>query len=108
MICRLLKSLYGLKQATRQFYILLHDFLTNDLKFIRCMKEYCLYVKKVGEVLIIILVYLDDLTMFFGSLKFSDIHYPIFSSRGDLSLYDPLSVSSVRQGPQFPVDRSRH
>ena len=62
LVCRLLKSLYGLKQAGRIWYQLLHDFLTRQ-NFTRCHKEYCIYIQRDGDTVTIIVVYVDDLTI---------------------------------------------
>ena len=66
-VLRLLKSLYGLKQAPRVWYKLLHQFLT-ELGFKRCIKEYCLYVRRDGSTILLIVVYVDDLTLAGNSL----------------------------------------
>ena len=68
MVCELVKSIYGLKQAPRAWYMMLHTFLTQ-IGFCRCDKEYCIYVKKVGEHMVIIVVYVDDLTIMSKSLQ---------------------------------------
>ena len=62
MVCRLLKSLYGLKQAGRIWYKMLHDYLTAN-GFTRCNKEYCLYVQRDDDGITMIVVYVDDLTI---------------------------------------------
>ena len=61
-VCKLKKSLYGTKQASRDWYCTLHTFLT-EIGFKRCQKEYCLYVKEIDGNLILVLVYVDDLKM---------------------------------------------
>jgi hypothetical protein len=70
-VCKLLKSLYGLKQAPRIWYGVLHNFLTS-IGFSRCMKEYCMYLKRweVNGIIdvVIICVYVDDLTIAGSSL----------------------------------------
>ena len=48
LVCELRKSLYGLKQAPRLFYLVMCEFLTS-MGFTRCHKEYCLFVKRVGN-----------------------------------------------------------
>ena len=62
LVCKLKKSLYGLKQASRIWYLTLHKFLTQS-GFRRTQKEYCLYVKKEGDMTILLAVYVDDLTL---------------------------------------------
>ena len=61
-VCKLLKSLYGLKQAGRIWYQLLHAFLVKN-GFTRCHKEYCIYIQKDNGATTIIVVYVDDLTI---------------------------------------------
>lgn len=67
-VLRLIRSLYGLKQAPRVWYLLLHNFLT-ELGFIRCIKEYCMYVRREGSKMVIIVVYVDDLTIAGNDLR---------------------------------------
>ncbi|GKE05143.1 ribonuclease H-like domain-containing protein [Tanacetum coccineum] len=61
-VCKLNKSLYGLKQASRQWNVKLttalveHDFVQN--KF-----DYSLYVKSEGSMFVALLVYVDDIVI---------------------------------------------
>ncbi|GMF37173.1 unnamed protein product [Phytophthora fragariaefolia] len=48
MVCELRKSIYGLKQAPKIWYRVIRPFFTS-LGFVRCNKEYCIYVQNVGE-----------------------------------------------------------
>ena len=59
MKCRLLKTLYGLKQSPREFNKSVHIFLTNE-DFIQCTQDSCIYYKKEGEKVIYFLLYVDD------------------------------------------------
>ncbi|GMF36825.1 unnamed protein product [Phytophthora fragariaefolia] len=67
-VYKLLKCIYGLEQASRIWYGVRHKFFTS-MGFARCTKEYCIYVQKVGVEWIIIVVYVDDLTIMSQILK---------------------------------------
>ena len=59
-VCKLSKSLYGIKQASRQWTIKLTIALTS-LRFIQSQFDYSLFTKKSGPHIVIVLVYVDDL-----------------------------------------------
>lgn len=60
LVCRLVKSLYDLKQASRQWNAKLTDALLNS-GYQQSHRDYSLFTKKKGSGLVIILVYVDDL-----------------------------------------------
>ncbi|KAF0689029.1 hypothetical protein As57867_019411, partial [Aphanomyces stellatus] len=62
LVCKLLKAIYGLKQAPRCWYLTLHEFLVS-ISFERCIKEVCLYIKRVGDSMVLLTVYVDDITI---------------------------------------------
>ena len=59
-VCKLLKSLYGLKQASRQWNLKLTKVL-QATGFNQSAHDYSLFTLKKGEDLVIVLVYVDDL-----------------------------------------------
>uniref|UniRef100_A0A0A9Z310 Retrovirus-related Pol polyprotein from transposon TNT 1-94 n=1 Tax=Lygus hesperus TaxID=30085 RepID=A0A0A9Z310_LYGHE len=59
-VCALKKSLYGLKQAGRQWYKKL-DARLKEIGFISSCSEPCLYIRGEGEDKILLAVYVDDL-----------------------------------------------
>ncbi|KAH9141572.1 hypothetical protein AeRB84_014260, partial [Aphanomyces euteiches] len=61
-VCRLIESIYGLKQAPRCWYLTLHSFLVR-IGFERCVQEVCLYTKRVGDSVVLLSVYVDDITI---------------------------------------------
>eukprot|EP00253_Pinus_taeda_P032875 PITA_32875 len=65
LVCRLKKSLYGLKRAPRAWYAKMDSFLLES-GFSRCHSGNTVYTKKVGKSLIILVLYVDDL-IFTGS-----------------------------------------
>ena len=62
VVCLLKKSLYGLKQAPRAQYAKMDSFLL-DTGFSRCHSKPNVYTKKVGNNLIILVLYVDDLIL---------------------------------------------
>jgi hypothetical protein len=62
LVCRLKKSLYGLKKAPRAWYAKMNNFII-DTGFFRCHSDPNFYNKKVGRHLIILVLYVDDLIL---------------------------------------------
>jgi transposase InsO family protein len=67
-VCKLKKSLYGLKQAGRVWYERIHAEFTA-MGFTRLVNEPCTYVKRSKECVIIIGLYVDDLVLISNSLS---------------------------------------
>lgn len=57
---KLLKALYGLRQAPRAWYSKLNRCL-EGLGFIRCAYEQAVYTRHVGNEVLVVGVYVDDL-----------------------------------------------
>jgi hypothetical protein len=62
LVCRLKKSLYGLKKAPRAWYDKMDNFFI-DIGFSRCHSDPNVYTKKVEIHLIILVLYVDDLIL---------------------------------------------
>lgn len=58
-VLKALRSLYGLKQAGRDWNLLLKDYLTTTCKFIQSLADPCLFIHK--ERKLYLLVYVDDI-----------------------------------------------
>lgn len=66
MVCRLLKSLYGLKQSSRQWNLKLTSALTLN-GYLQSKFDYSMFTRKEGNAIVVLLVYVDDL-LISGSL----------------------------------------
>ena len=62
MVCRLLKSLYGLKQSPRNWYLLCSAFIRDELGFTATVSDPCLFYKRTrsGRLLLLFL-FVDDM-----------------------------------------------
>ena len=59
-VCRLLKSIYGLKQSLRQWYIRFHNvIISNDFTMID--EDHCIYTKRSKDKFVILSLYVDDI-----------------------------------------------
>ncbi|GJR94616.1 retrovirus-related pol polyprotein from transposon TNT 1-94 [Tanacetum coccineum] len=58
-VCRLRKSLYGLKQASRNWY---HKFTTflRSLNFRQSKVDHSLFIYEAGSIMVVVLIYVDD------------------------------------------------
>lgn len=59
-VCKLNKSLYGLKQSGRNWNMLLHDHRTEN-DFVQNDADHCVYSRTSGNKKVILLVWVDDL-----------------------------------------------
>jgi hypothetical protein len=66
MVCHLKKSLYGLKQSPRNWYLLVSDFIVNTLAFVATVSDPCLFWKKsrTGQLMLLFL-FVDDMQLAF-------------------------------------------
>ena len=60
LVCKLKKALYGLKQAPRAWYIKIDRYL-DEQGFQRSPSDSNMYVKRVGNNIIILVIYVDDI-----------------------------------------------
>lgn len=60
LVCKLEKSLYGLKQSGRNWNKILHDCLTED-DFAQNPADHCVYAKETEGGKVIIIIWVDDL-----------------------------------------------
>ena len=101
--CRLKKSIYGLKQASRQWY-LKFDEIIKKIEFKENSVDNCIYVKFRGSKFIILVLYVDDIL-----LASSDKNLLLETKRYLSSNFDmkDLGEASYVLGIEIHRDRSK-
>ena len=62
LVCRLKKSIYGLKQASRQWYLKFHNVVAS-YGFVENKVDQCIYCKVSGRKFIFLILYVDDILL---------------------------------------------
>jgi len=62
LVCKLKKSIYGLKQASRQWYIKFNDTITS-YGFVENTVDRCIYMKVSGSKFVILVLYVDNILL---------------------------------------------
>ena len=68
LVCRLKKSLYGLKQALRAWYAKMESYLLSQ-NFARCKLDLNFYMLRMIDSLLLLVLYVDDLLIIGCSLQ---------------------------------------
>ena len=101
-VCRLKKSLYGLKQAGRRWYQKLVEIM-EKLGFKRCDVDQAVFYRRMGSTLIIVLVHVDDCTIAGTSIslilrfKIEIAKYVTITDLGELHWILGIEVKCVRE-----------
>jgi hypothetical protein len=102
-VCRLKKTLYGIKQAPRAWYSRLDKYLQQQ-GFKRGIVDNNIYIKTVGENQLIVVVYVDDI-IFGGNMNKMCQEFAIemqkefeMSMLGELSFFLGLHISQFDKG----------
>ncbi|KAL2249991.1 UNVERIFIED_CONTAM: Retrovirus-related Pol polyprotein from transposon RE1 [Sesamum indicum] len=89
-VCKLNKSLYGLKQASRQWNQQFIDKIT-EFGFIQSAHDHCLFIKHTKSHLIALLVYVDDI---FVTAPSNDLIMEVKGYLNELSTIKDLGVAA--------------
>ena len=67
LVCKLKKSLYGLKQSPRAWYESFHAFFTRE-GFTRSMADHSLYIKQTTDYFMAVVIYVDGVILLVSSM----------------------------------------
>ena len=62
LVCKLKKSIYGLKQASRQWYLRFHEVISS-FGFVENVMDQCIYQKVSGSKICFLVLYVDDILL---------------------------------------------
>ena len=68
MVCKLKMFIYGLKQASRQWYLKFHEILIT-IGFKENLVDQCIYLKINGSKICIIVSYVDDMLLASNNMR---------------------------------------
>jgi hypothetical protein len=68
LVCRLKKSLYGLKQALRAWYAKMESYLLSQ-NFVHCKSDPNVYMLRTNDSLLLLVLYVDDLLIIIARLQ---------------------------------------
>ena len=103
LVCRLKRSIYGLKQASRQWYQKFDQVITS-FGFKENTIDQCIYLKFSGSKFIILVLYVDDILLASSDVGLLHETKRFLSSKFDMK---DLGNASFVLGIQIHRDRSR-
>ena len=112
-VCLLNKAIYGLKQASRAWNLQFHGVLL-DLGFARTHSDAGVYHRQDDEGTIIIILYVDDITILGDSLDNIKKIKSALSSRyemtdlGEIDSYLGVNIKRDRSTKRLEIDQSRY
>lgn len=103
LVCKLKKSIYGLKQASRQWYLKFDEVMKKN-DFIRNQVDQCIYLKMSGRNFIILVLYVDDILLASNNVDLLHETKRLFSRHFDMK---DLGEASYVIGIEIHRDRTR-
>jgi hypothetical protein len=100
LVCKLKRSIYGLKQAAKIWNSKL-DSVLNTFGFIKSVADPCLYTKSISGKLIFLLIYVDDIVLscynesqFIEIVKYLSQHFKL-TVIGDLKFFLGIQIEKI-------------
>lgn len=104
LVCKLKRSIYGLKQASRQWYLKFDDVISS-FGFVENKVDRCIYLKVSGSKYIFLILYVDDILLASNCLGLLHDTKQLLSRHFDMK---DLGEASLVLGIEVHWDRSRN
>jgi hypothetical protein len=107
---RLKRSLYGLKQAPRNWFKLLREFLIGE-GFTNIYSEACLFVKYIDSIMILIIIFVDDILVACKDQTLLEAVVQKFAARfnikdsGEVNLYLSINIKMRHREHKVELDQ---
>jgi len=102
-VCRLKRSIYGLKQSSRQWYLRFHEAVTS-IGLTMMEEDHCVYVQRTRDGFLILSLYVDDILLVGNNLEMINAIKEWLSSVFEMK---DLGEASYILGVKISRDRSR-
>jgi hypothetical protein len=102
-VCKLKRSIYGLKQASRQWNVKFHQAILKD-GFTMMEEDHCVYLKRSNNSFIILFLYVDDILIARNSKEMIDTAKKWLSSNFEMK---DMGEASYVLGVKIIRDRSK-
>jgi hypothetical protein len=102
LVCKLKKSLYGLKQSPRMWYQNFDTYILG-LGFVRSRVDHCVYSKQVGNHFIYVVLYVDDMLLVGNNMDVIKEVKSQLSSKFDMK---DLGVANFIMGMEIKRDHA--
>jgi hypothetical protein len=103
LVCKLKNLMYGLKQSPRMWYQKFDTYMLG-LGFTRSKEDHCVYFKLIGDHLIYLVLYVDDMLLIRNNKKIIQDVKTQLSSKFDMK---DLSASNFILGMEIKRDRKK-
>jgi hypothetical protein len=103
LVCKMKKSLYGLKQTPRMWYQKFDTYMLV-IGFTRSKEDHCVYSKLIGDHLIYLVLYVDDMLLIGNKKEIIQDVKTQLSSKFDMK---DLGASNFILGMEIKRDRKR-
>ena len=103
LVCKLKKSLYGLKQSLRMWYQKFDTYMM-ELAFTRRKEDDCVYFKLIGDNLVYLVLYVDDMLLIGNNKEIIQDVKTQLSSKFDMK---DLGASNFILGMEIKRNRKR-